>query len=189
MAIGFYTRGPVSLPHPPYPKTTLRVIESAIAEAWRIIRDHPKGDFRIDQADEDRITRELRTGLMDHVLNGGSVPGFTSQHFFVTREAMFESFDGTHLDKMPDLHIHVVRDEPASLPSADGLFVECKPIDREHPAGKAYCDQGIIRFVKGEYAWALPQALMVGYAASGYTMPEKLRKSLNARKMELKLEA
>jgi hypothetical protein len=57
MAIGFYNRGPISLPHPPYPKATLRVIENAIREAWRIIRDHPALGFEIDNAEENRITR------------------------------------------------------------------------------------------------------------------------------------
>src|SRR5580704_11550450 len=117
MRIGFYARGPVSLPHTPYPKATLRVIESAIVEAWRVIRDHPQGDFQINQADEDRITLELRNCLMNMVLDSGKVAGFTSEHFHVTREAKFESFDGNHLHKMPDLYIYVVRDSPASLRS------------------------------------------------------------------------
>jgi hypothetical protein len=186
MQIGFYTRGPISLPHPSYPKATLRVIEKAIVEAWEVIRDHPEGDFKLDTAEEDRITRELRTCLMNKVLDGGTVLGFTSDVFQVTREGKFESFDGTHLDKMPDLHIHIVRDSPASLPSDDGLFVECKPVDRDHAAGVAYCDKGIIRFVKGEYAWAMPEALMIGYASPGYTLPNKLHDAIAKRKKDLK---
>src|SRR4051812_29942218 len=134
MRIGFYSRGPVSLPHPPYPKATLSLIEKAIAEAWRIIRDHPEGDFKIGTADEDRITREVRTCLMNRVLDSGTVAGFTSDQFRVTREAKFESFAGPSLHKMPDLHIDIFRDSPRSLPSADGLFVECKPVDHDHPA-------------------------------------------------------
>ncbi len=74
MRIGFYTRNPVKLPHLAYPKATLYVVESAILEAWRIIRDFPEGDFKIDDADEDRITRELSNCLMNMVLNGGNVP-------------------------------------------------------------------------------------------------------------------
>ncbi len=186
MGIGFYARGPVSLPHIPHPEGTLRLIEKAIAEAWQIIRDHPEGEFKIDTADEDQITRELRTCLVNKVLDGGIVDGFTSKEFRVIREAKFESFDGTHLDKMPDLHIEIVRDNPASLPSNDGLFVECKPVDRDHPAGGDYCDKGIIRFVIGDYAWAMPQGMMIGYARTGYTLPKKLKEALDARKTTLK---
>jgi hypothetical protein len=186
MLIGFYSRGPVSLPHPPYPKATLRLIEKAIGEAWRIIRERPEGGFNIATADEDTITRELRTCLMNNVLDGGKVHGFTSEQFCVMREAKFESFDGTYLDKMPDLHISIRRGMPVSLPSADGLFAECKPVDRDHFAGREYCDKGIIRFVKGEYAWAMPQGLMIGYASSGYTVPDKLEEAIAKRKAELK---
>jgi hypothetical protein len=187
MSIGFYVRRPVVLPHADYPKATLHVIETAIHAAWRIIRESPEGGFDIKLADEDRITRELRTCLMNMVLDGGQVAGFTSDIFFITREAKFESYDGAHLDKMPDIHIRIVRNGPVSVPSADGLFIECKPVDRDHPAGSAYCDKGIIRFVKGEYAWASNQAMMVGYASPNYTMPSKLAKCLKGRVKELGL--
>lgn len=121
---------------------------------------------------------------MNNVLVSGVVGGFTADLFYVGREEKFASFDGSHPDKMPDLHISVGRD--VSLPSDDGLFVECKPIDRGHPVGGAYCDKGIIRFVKGEYAWTLTQGMMVGYTSSGYTMPEKLRQAFKGRSLKLR---
>jgi hypothetical protein len=187
MSLGFYTRGPVSLPHPPYPKATLRLIEAAVAEAWRIIRDHPEGDIDIANADEPRITRELRTCLVNQVLDGPTVPGFTSKIFKISPGGVFESFNGTHLEKRPDLYIDIERESNAYVwRSVDGLFVECKPVDSDHPAGGAYCDKGIIRFVEGEYAWALSQALMIGYASTGYTLPTKLNDALASRTAEMK---
>jgi hypothetical protein len=186
MTLGFYSPTPIVLPHPPYPIATLIIIERAIQEAWRIIRDEPQGGFTMAVADEDTITRELRSCLVDRVLVGGVIDGFSYKHFRVIREGKFESFDGQHLDKMPDLYIDVVRDTAPSLPSVDGLFVECKPVDRKHPAGVDYCGAGIIRFVIGQYAWAMPQALMIGYASAGYTLPNKLRTALGKRKTELK---
>jgi hypothetical protein len=185
MSVGLYALRPIALPHQPYPIATLRVVEKAIAEAWRIIRDHPEDGFDIKTANEDRITLELRNCLLNNVLAGGSVPGFTSDLFDVTREGKFESYDGTHLDKMPDFHIKIRRGKFVSLLSADGLFVECKPVGSDHPAGGAYCDKGIIRFVSGEYAWAMPQGLMVGYAAPGYKMPDKLEAAFKTRRKEL----
>lgn len=185
MSIGLYALGPISLPHRPYPDATLRVIEKAIAEAWRIIRDQPQGGFDIKNASEDRVTLELRNCLLNTVLAGAKVPGFTTELFDVSREGKFESYDGTHLDKMPDLQIKIKRAKPVSLLSADGLFVECKPVGPDHPAGSAYCDKGMIRFVNGDYAWAMPQGLMVGYAAPGYTMPEKLQNAFKDRRKAL----
>lgn len=186
MAIGFYNPAPAVLPHTPYPEATLRIIEQAIAEAWRIIRETPEGDFDIETADEDRITLELTNCVMDNVLASGAVAGFTADLFVVGREGKFASFDGSHLDKMPDLNIWIRRDAIESFPSNDRLFVECKPVDRDHPVGGAYCDKGIMRFVKGEYAWALTQGMMVGYASSGYEMPHKLEKALKERCHTLK---
>jgi hypothetical protein len=187
MAIGFYNSGPVKFPHRPYPRATLRVVEKAIAEAWRIIRDTPGVGFDINAADENRITRELRTCLVNRVLDGPEVPGFASTTFDVSRGAEFESFDGQHLSKKPDLHFAIRRNLPRSLRSADGIFVECKPVDSDHPAGGDYCDKGIIRFVLGEYAWAMPHGYMVGYVTNGYRLPDKLDEALKTRKKALKL--
>jgi hypothetical protein len=186
MRIGFYTKGPVSLPHPAFPKATLLLIERAVVAAWQVILNHPEGDFDISNAHEDRITRELRTCLMNRILDSAEVPGFTSEQFGVTREAKFESYDGTHLDDMPDIHVFIKRESPVSVASNDGLFVECKPVDQDHPAGSAYCDKGLLRFVDGYYAWALSQALMIGYADPKYTIPKKLKKAFDIRKTTIK---
>lgn len=189
MAIGLYNVRPAVLPHAPYPKRTLRVIERAITEAWRIIREHPEAGFDISTAEEDRITLELTSCLMNNVLVAGTVQGFTDELFIVSREGKFASFDGSHLDKMPDLNIWIRRDIPQSFPSDDRLFVECKPVDRDHPVGGAYCDKGIVRFVNGEYGWAHTQGMMVGYASAGYSMPAKLRVALVSRHHALGLRA
>jgi hypothetical protein len=139
-------------------------------------------------AEEDKITTELRDRLMDEVLDGGVIPAFTSETFWVNRESKFVSFDRRHLDKMPDLHVAVRRNCSPGLRSADGLFVECKPVGLTTPAGSDYCDKGIIRFVSGQYAWAMPHALMVGYAATEYTIPKKLKDAINKRKKHLKTD-
>ena len=186
MRIGFYARGRIDLPHPSFPRATLRIIEQAIGEAWRIIRDEPAGDFDIIAADENRITRELRSCLLDNVLDGMAVPGFTSEFFDVNRGGEFESYNGKHLQKKPDLHISIKRKAPNILRSADGLFVECKPIDTKHPAGRDYCGKGIIRFVLGEYAWAMQEGLMIGYAMKGCRLPSDLKEALDSRQKRMK---
>lgn len=188
MPIGFYEPpGGVSFPHRPYPKSTLRVVEKAITEAWRIIRDSPSAGFDITTADENRITRELRNCLVNRVLNGSAVPAFTSDVFDVTRGAEFESYDGSHLQNKPDMHVAIRRNIPRILRSADGLFVECKPVDAGHSMVGDYCDNGIRRFVSGEYAWAMSIGYMVGYAMAGYTLPGRLNDAIKARKKILKV--
>jgi len=185
MSIGFYEAGNVKFPHRPYPKATLRIVEGAIAEAWRIIRDKPAKGFDITTADENRITRELRTCLLNQVLDGTAIPAFTSEIFDVSRGSEFESYNGAHLQKKPDLHFAIRRDIPHILRSADGLFVECKPVDAGHSIGGDYCKKGIGRFVKGEYAWAMPIGYMVGYARNGYALPGNLLEAIKKRKKSL----
>src|SRR5262245_40756833 len=115
------------LPNRPYPKATLRIVVEAIVEAWRLIHDEPRNGFTLTGAKEDDITLELRTRLMDEVLDNPKFPAFNSETFWVCREAKFESFDRKNPDKMPDLHVAVRRNCSPGLRSADGLFVECKP--------------------------------------------------------------
>lgn len=43
-----------------------------------------------------------------------------------------------------------------------GLFVECKIVDSNHPV-RNYAAEGIQRFIEGDYAWAMPHAMMVAY--------------------------
>src|SRR5260370_34507171 len=88
---------------PPFPKATLHLVEKAIAEAWRVIRDHPEGDFEIDIADEKRVTRELPTCLVNRILDSGTVGGFTSGVFGGTSDGRVESLDAAHLVRMPAL--------------------------------------------------------------------------------------
>jgi hypothetical protein len=60
----------------------------------------------------------------------------------------------------------------------DGVFIECKPVDSDHTVVKHYCNKGIARFTRGEYAWCMLSSMMVGYAASGYTVMPKLADAL-----------
>jgi hypothetical protein len=80
------------------------------------------------------------------------------------------SFDGRHLEKRPDLSIHLTDRNP-SFP----LIVECKLIDA--PSGKKikfYCDDGLMRFVRGEYGWATREAFMFAYVRDGSTILSSL---------------
>ena len=76
------------------------------------------------------------------------------------------SYDGSHLEKRPDLSIHLTKRSP-SFP----LAVECKILDE--PSGKKiemYCNDGLTRFVRGEYAWASREAFMLAYVRDGATI-------------------
>lgn len=80
------------------------------------------------------------------------------------------SFDGAHLEKRPDLAIYLTA-RNRNFP----LIAEAKIIDAT--AGKSealYCQNGVQRFIAGEYGWGGQEALMLGYIRDGSTIAGKL---------------
>jgi hypothetical protein len=179
------SKGRIRLPHPPLSLRVHLVVESAICAAWQLMTNRGRAGFDFQTANEDTVTHELYERLYDEVFNKGVVDGFDSEVFAsVRREPKVRNFNGQNPDKMPDLLVEFI-DRPAGvMNSQHGLFVECKPVDRKHPAGSAYCDEGLIRFVRGDYAWAMQSAMMVGYARAGYTVVPKLSKALASGRKE-----
>jgi hypothetical protein len=61
------------------------------------------------------------------------------------------------------------------------VVVECKLID--HGSGKGvdlYCNNGIARFVSGQYAWANSEAILIAYIRDGSSVEEHLSPFLAA---------
>lgn len=84
------------------------------------------------------------------------------------------SFDGSHLEKRPDLSIYL-SDRARHFP----LVVEAKILDvTNRRTVVSYCDRGLLRFVEGEYAWTNREALMLGYVRDGSSIDTKLRPCL-----------
>ncbi len=76
------------------------------------------------------------------------------------------SFDGSHLEKRPDLSIYLTNRSP-SFP----LIVECKLIDvQRRKTVNLYCDDGLLRFVRGDYGWATREAFMLAYVRDESTI-------------------
>lgn len=173
------------LPHPPLSLRVHLVVEAAICAAWELIIRHGRDGFDLQTASEDTVTLELYERLYDKVFNKGVVKGFDRDVFAsVHREPKVRNFNRLHPDKMPDMLLDFI-DRPAGvMNSQHGLFIECKPVDRQHPTGSAYCDDGLIRFVRGDYAWTMQSALMVGYARKGYSVVPQLTKALTSARKE-----
>ena len=174
------------LPHPEIHPAMLFVVEEALCMAWERLRTTPRVGFDLLEADEDTITLKLYEILCDEVFGRHIVDGFSHELFDMpAREPKIRNYDGTKPDKMPDMLIRLVDRPITVINSQDGLFIECKPVDAEHSIGVHYCDKGIVRFVLGEYAWAMTTALMVGYVNGGYNISSSLTKPLKARSEEL----
>jgi hypothetical protein len=178
MIQGFF-KAELDLPHKAIPLAIHLKVEEALRASWDKLRKNPPAGFLVGTAPEDVVTHELLKILHGEVFDSGEVDGFTRDYFETpVREAKVENFDGTKRDLMPDLRIGLIGRPKARIPWQDYLFIECKPVDADHTVGAHYCDKGLIRFVRGDYAWAMQSAMMVGYARAGYTILPKLIEAL-----------
>lgn len=191
MAFGFFTDdSALPLPHPPIPWPLLVKIEEAIGAAWELLRDSPPEGFDLRAASENEITHKLQTALFDRVLRDKTVEGFDRQVFTTgTRGAELQNFDGSRRDMKPDLLIGFIERPTVRVPTQDWLFIECKPVGPKHEVTKHYCRKGITRFLVGEYAWTMTEALMVGYASDGYELRTTLKDALKNGADEFRVES
>jgi hypothetical protein len=176
---GLFTHGVppdrYQLPHPRLGLPIILLIRRVLLRAFEMLREQ---GFQLAAANEDQITAKLRSVVENNLRQTGSVRGF-SRRFYepVIRQGQFANYDDTRLTKAPDLWFKLRYDdrEPRrTLSEFDGLFVECKPVGASHAAGGKYCDDGLIRFVRGDYAWAMQEGMMLAYARDGRTIADHL---------------
>jgi hypothetical protein len=186
-APGFYTRGiKFELPHPEIPVRLILIVHAVVERGLQLLRETPPDGFALDTAVEDDITFQLHWIIANRLRKSKEVPGFEKRIFGnVWREPKVTNFDGKHPDKMPDLVFDLKRDSLPILPSHDGLALECKPVDKKHSAGVDYCDKGLRRFINGDYAWTMQEAMMVAYARDGRCITDNLLPAMANRAKQL----
>jgi hypothetical protein len=172
---GFFTLGiPPERYHLPHPRLGLPVIlliRRVLLRAFELLREE---NFNLAEASEDQVTAALRSTIESNLRQSGEVRGFNKRTFeFTVRQGQWQNYNGTVLTKTPDLFFKLRDDEnqrAGVLSEFDGLFIEAKPIDSTHYAGSDYCADGLIRFIRGDYAWAMQEAMMLAYARDGRTI-------------------
>lgn len=170
---GFFAAGvDYQLPHPPIDDAILLVTHNAVCRALFLLRG---AGFPLKTARENEITRELHEILEDRLRQTGEVPGFNQLVFGkVIRAPEVRNHDGRHPDKKPDLVFDLVRDNTLVLSSQDALFVECKIVGNSHRITSLYCNNGLSRFIDGDYAWAMQEGMMLAYVRHGFTLSANL---------------
>lgn len=167
--------GRYRLPHPRIKFPAILLVRRVLMCAFEKLRAR---GFPLAQSREDRVTEQLFNVVENDLRQTGEIEGFNPTFYErVVRHGQVTNYNGEKLGKTPDLSFKLrhVEDEPRPvLSSHDALFIECKPVDAEHPAGSAYCDDGLIRFVNGDYAWAMQQGVMLAYARDGRTIAGNL---------------
>jgi hypothetical protein len=186
---GFFTLGVPAeryhLPHPHLSLPVLLLIRRMLLRAFELLRAQ---NFNLADAKEDEVTAALRRTIENNLRQTGEVPGFDKRKFeTVIRQGQWANYDGKSLTKAPDLFFKLRDDESEPrlvLSEHDGLFIETKPVDATHTVGSKYCDDGLIRFVRGDYAWAMQEAMMLAYARSDRTIKRFLLPAMpEARRM------
>ncbi|WP_240231588.1 hypothetical protein [Devosia lacusdianchii] len=164
------TRG-VSLPIPAIPETYLRAIAQTISDEWtKLVAE--LGATVLAEMDEAELNALLEARLNHAVITDSS---FGQLVCGVARGKESVSFDGSHLEKRPDLSILLTRAHPA-FP----LVVECKVIDAAKAKGVAlYCTNGIRRFIDGEYAWGSKEGIVIAYVRDGSSISSALAPHLS----------
>lgn len=158
------------LPHRRFGLPVILVVRRVLCRAFELLRER---NFGLASAIEDEVTAALRTVIENDLRQSGSVPGFGKQTFeCVIRQGQVSNFDGSRRAKTPDLCFKLRYDDGNydGLSEYDALFVECKPVDKTHSVGSKYCDDGLIRFVCGDYAWAMQEGMMLAYSRHDRTI-------------------
>ena len=176
MAVGLFTHSiKYTLPRRRIPQRTILLLCRVIKRAWQLLEEEPPVNFILHSADEDTITQVLLEIIENRLRKNGDVDGFNCALYGkVSREPKITNVDKRHPDKMPDVSVDLKRDQLPVLSDQDGLFVECKPVDRKRPILSCYCQKGLMRFVDGDYAWAMQDAMMVGYTKEPYSLKSSL---------------
>lgn len=171
--LGFFAAGvDYQLPHPAIDDAILVIVHDAICYAISLLRG---SEFSLGTAHEDQITQHLHWILENRLRQTGEIPGFDERVFRkVWRAPEVPNYDATRPAKKPDLVFELVRDDTLVLSSQDALFVECKLVGNSHPVTTTYCNDGLSRFVDGDYAWAMQEGMMLGYVRHSFTLSENL---------------
>lgn len=155
--IGLLTRG-LRLPLPAVDTVHLELIAEGLRRAFHEIR----ADYHavVTTGSEAEVTALLEARLNALVEED---PFWSHLVLCAVRGKESLSFDGSHIEKRPDLSIYLSSRE-RNFP----LIVEAKILDSAtSKTVTLYCDKGLHRFLVGEYAWASQEAFMLAYVRDG----------------------
>jgi hypothetical protein len=157
------TRG-LDLPLAAIDDIYLRIIAEGVWQAFENIRaSAPTTVATGDEAEvtallEARLNRMIEEDKLWRQLVASVVRG---------KESL--SFDGSHLEKRPDLSIHL-----SARALRFPLIAEAKIIDATK-GENLYCTHGLRRFLDGEYGWGGREAFMIAYVRDGTTIASRLK--------------
>jgi hypothetical protein len=171
LQIAELTRG-AKIPQPALQSRHLRIIAEFLVLAWQeILAAH---DQVICTQEEKEINTLMEARLLSFLQEDEEWAKLVR---LVCRGRESCNYDGKSLEKRPDLSIFLTKRD-ARYP----LIVECKLIDKTaQKEVTLYGNQGVARFLNGEYAWYAWEAFMLAYVRDDSTISNCLTPHLASR--------
>lgn len=164
----------VALPLKPLQERHLRVIALGLARAWDELMIKTAGALLFDA--EAEVNAQLCIQLNKRIPQD---PCLNLIVYDVSRGEETHNFDGAKLEKRPDLQLKLTRADRRNFP----LVAECKLLDPDKDI-HLYCSDGLVRFLKGDYAWMAREAFMIAYVRDGSTLESVLTPHLKKYQLE-----
>lgn len=162
------TRG-LDLPLAAIDDVYLHIIVGGVAQAFTDIR--ASAPTTVATGDEAEVTALLEARL-NRMIEEDKV--WRQLVASVVRGKESLSFDGSHLEKRPDLSIHL-----SARALRFPLIAEAKIIDATR-GENLYCSKGLRRFLNGEYGWGGREAFMIAYVRDESTIATRLSRAVRA---------
>lgn len=156
------TRG-LELPLAAIDDVYLHIIAGGVVQAFKDIRD--SAPRAVATGNEAEVTALLEARL-NRMIEEDKV--WRQLVISVVRGKESLSFDGSHLEKRPDLSIHL-----SARALRFPLIAEAKIIDATR-GENLYCSQGVRRFLNGEYGWGGREAFIIAYVRDGTEIATRL---------------
>ena len=163
--IGELTRG-LQLPLPEIEAVHVEILAERLLRAFNDIR--AQSPITVASGSEAEVTALMESRLNTLIEED---PFWGQLVLCVARGKESLSFDGSHLEKRPDLSIYL-----SNRTRVFPLIVEAKILDSATGRTETlYCDHGLRRFVDGEYAWGNREAFMIAYVRDSSSIESTLR--------------
>jgi len=159
----------------------MRVVAKAINYAWDEICKDPTKHLvpKSPSAPEEDIYTDAICNMLNQLLQGSDepVPGFTGATFdTVCRGDHLPNYCGVALNKQPDLVIRLSNSPPYATRLV-GVFIESKVVCMTKSVSD-YTTDGLMRFVRGDYGWAMQAGMMLAYQKPKYRCISQLETQL-----------
>jgi len=167
------------------------LVERLIREAWSQLKKH-QNEAGIDLAISDEahinilLVQTINAIIASHYSDNNSC--YEGLFERISSSAEYKNYNGTSI-KQPDMVFHLrAKAYPGIENDYQSYCVEAKKISNNSSTIHNYNETGIKRFLAGDYAWAMPTGMMIGYCQSGLKLPDPLINNLSKNRNKEKYQ-